>query len=448
MRASPERVRSLAMRPAPLFALLVACTTTSSLDAATDTGADAPSFHDAGVDGGFDAASIPPCTLPAPTPFPLAPHTLLANGMAHGLSDRDFYVLTVLELLPNVASALSADASVASIATTRDTALHSADVSTCDPSCVQAALVRTDDAAAIDATIQALTTSGHLAAVATELRSTDQYERFVEANQDDATLVRTALTEAMANLADAFMRYAIGELPPAMLGAVVHGVASAAPGSLAWWQPLSRVTTMAMIADGRDEAVRYEPLRTGENAAAIAAIATTNFSHYPYVAILVPGEGPTDLVTPLNPVGAMRCDIAVARFRAGLAPFLLVSGGHVHPDRTHFSEAIQMKQYLMTTYAVPESAIIVDPYARHTTTNLRNTVRELFAYGAPTDGRVLVVSDILQSVYIASDALATRCDAELFYRPFLGLQVLTPNDSCITMAPASLTIAASDALDP
>ena len=233
-----------------------------------------------------------------------------------------------------------------------------------------------------------------------------------------------------------------------MLKAVVHGVASAAPGTLAWWQPLSRTVVAAMLADGRNEAVRYEPLATRENAAAIAAIATTNFADFPYVAILVPGEGPTDLVTPLNPLGARRCDLALARYRAGLAPFLLVSGGHVHPDRTMFSEAIEMKRYLMTTFAVPESAILVEPYARHTTTNLRNAVRELFAYGAPTNGRVLIVSDALQSLYIASSSLRARCDAELFYRPFLGLEVLSPTDACITMAPASLTIAASDALDP
>src|SRR6185436_9047390 len=99
-------------------------------------------------------------------------------------------------------------------------------------------------------------------------------------------------------------------------------------------------TIAAMIADGRDEAVRYEPITAGgENAAAIAAFPTTNFSMFPYVAILVPGQGPTDAVTALNPAGAARCDLAVARWQAGLAPFLLLSGGHVHPDHTTFSEA-------------------------------------------------------------------------------------------------------------
>jgi hypothetical protein len=444
-------------RTLALSALLVGCggSAGADVDASADAGVDAPAIdtgpRDAGPpDGGFDAAVLGPCTLTPPPAFPLAPHTRVASGTSPSaeLADRDFYVLTVLEQLPGVSVALAADAAVMPLASARESALRDADAHCGDAACVMADLVRADDAAAISATVDALGRAGHLTDVAAELRATHDYQRFVDAGQDDTALVTTALTEALANLDDAFGGFVVSELPFAMLAPIVHDVASAPAGSLAWWQPLLRVTTAAMIADHRDEAVRYEPLDTGENAAAIAAIATTDFSHYPYVAILVPGEGPTDLVTALNPVGAQRCDLAVARWQAGLAPFLLVSGGHVHPDRTMFSEAIEMKRYLLTTYGVPESAIIVDPYARHTTTNLRNTVRELFRYGAPTDGIVLIVSDRLQTIYIRDPSLATRCDAELHYRPFLGMQALTATDTCMTMAPASLTIAASDPRDP
>ena len=47
--------------------------------------------------------------------------------------------------------------------------------------------------------------------------------------------------------------------------------------------------------------------------------------------------------------------------------FLCVSGGFVHPIRTRFSEAIEMKHDLMTRFGIPANAIIVDPHARHTT---------------------------------------------------------------------------------
>lgn len=413
--------------------------------AAIDAGTDAPPrVRDAGTDTGFDAAVLGTCDLAAPPVFDVGAHARLVGSDA--LADREAYVLTVLDALPGVPAALAADTALSTMTATRDAALHAADTATCDAACVRAALVRDDDAAAIDATITALTSAGLLDDVATELRASLAFERFVERGDDDATLVRTALAEALANLAGAFDAYAVGELPAAMLAASVHDAASAP--ATAWWQPLVRATTRAMIADERDEAIRYEPLVTGENAAAIAAIATTDFASFPYVAILVPGQGPTDATTALNPAGAARCDLAVARYRAGLAPFLLLSGGHVHPDRTRFSEAIEMKRYLMTTYDVPESAILVDPYARHTTTNLRNAVRELFAYGAPTNGRLLIVSDVFQSLYIADSGFSARCDDELHYRPFVALQVLTPTDTCMTMAPASLTIASSDPLDP
>ena len=144
----------------------------------------------------------------------------------------------------------------------------------------------------------------------------------------------------------------------------------------------------------------------------------------------------------------MRADIAVSRWQAHLAPFLLLTGGHVHPDRTTHSEAIEMKHYLMTTYAVPESAIFVDPYARHTTTNLRNATRVLLRAGVPLASALLVVSDVVQTAYIRGDAFAMRCDDELHFRPWRGLDARSATDTCMTLEPVSLTTDAADMLDP
>lgn len=434
--------------------LLAACTTPPATgdsavitpdDVGTeDAGTDAARTpRDGGVDGGFTASSIAPCTLAAPPPFTVPTHVDLATGSA--IADREHYVLTTLETLPGVAAALAADPALQTITSERSAALTGADVASCDAACVRAALVR-DDAAAIQATIDALVAASLEDDVATELRASLRFERYVERGDDDVTLIRTALTESRASVTSAFDRFAASELPAAMLGPIVHDAAMQTTS--AWWQPLVRVTIAAMLGAGRDEAIRYEPITAGENAAAIAAMDTTDWASFPYVALLVPGQGPTDATTALNPAGAERVDLAVARWQAHLAPFFLLSGGHVHPDRTVYSEAIEMKRYLMSTYGVPESAILVDPYARHTTTNLRNAVRELFAYGAPTDGRVLIVTDRVQSLYVNLVDFGTRCDEELSYRPFLGLEALSPTDTCMTMAPISMTVAASDALDP
>jgi uncharacterized SAM-binding protein YcdF (DUF218 family) len=99
------------------------------------------------------------------------------------------------------------------------------------------------------------------------------------------------------------------------------------------------------------------------------------------------------LQTALTAGGRQRATHAALDYRAHKAPFILVSGGYVHPSQTRFSEAIEMKRALMTDLHIPESAIIVDPHARHTTTNMRNAVREMFRYGIPTDKPGLVVSD-------------------------------------------------------
>jgi hypothetical protein len=205
-------------------------------------------------------------------------------------------------------------------------------------------------------------------------------------------------------------------------------------------------------ADGRDEAARYEPLADGENAAALARIRCIDFSKYPFAAIVVPGQGPTDFDHPLDPTGQIRADQAAARLAAGLAPLIALSGGHVHPDRTPYSEAIEMKQYLIATYAIPEAAILVDPHARHTTTNLRNVARLLYRYGVPVDRPSLVTTDEFQTAYIAAaganQVFGKRCLDELGYFPYRGLSKLDLLDDCWVPSVDSLYADARDLLDP
>ena len=42
-----------------------------------------------------------------------------------------------------------------------------------------------------------------------------------------------------------------------------------------------------------------------------------------------------------------------------------------------------MKKYLLEKLHIPENAILIEPHARHTTTNMRNTVRMMYRYGMP-----------------------------------------------------------------
>ncbi len=155
---------------------------------------------------------------------------------------------------------------------------------------------------------------------------------------------------------------------------------------------------------------RYEPLVTSENQKALAALATIDWKAFPFAAILVPGLGPVTLDTPLSEGGRLRCDYARARFDKKLAPLIVLSGGHVHPDRTPYSEAIEMKKYLRAQ-GVPESALLVDPHARHTTTNLRNVGRILLRAGvAPASGTTARhVRPEVQTLYMSGSGFSKRC---------------------------------------
>lgn len=184
-----------------------------------------------------------------------------------------------------------------------------------------------------------------------------------------------------------------------------------------FFEPSLRFAVRLLQSNSRDEAGRYWPLETGQNREAIMRAKAFDPKIYPYSVILIPGAGSEVPNVSLSPWGKERLRLGVAAYRAGLAPFIMVSGGFVHPSQTPFCEALEMKRYLMQVYALAESAILVEPYARHTTTNLRNAVREISDYGLPMDKPMLIVSDTAQSDSIAGEAFQKRNLQELGYQP-------------------------------
>jgi hypothetical protein len=109
---------------------------------------------------------------------------------------------------------------------------------------------------------------------------------------------------------------------------------------------------------------------------------------------------------------------------------------------------MEMKKALLRDYHVPEDAILVDPHARHTTTNMRNAVREIYRYNMPMNKPALVVSDPLQITYIQSPLLSARCRDELGYVPY---QIITrSSDTSLVFLPKveSLQQNPLDPLDP
>jgi hypothetical protein len=141
-------------------------------------------------------------------------------------------------------------------------------------------------------------------------------------------------------------------------------------------------------------------------------------------------------------------ELASRRYREGKAPLIIVSGGFVHPAQTPYAEALEMKKALIGEFGVGPESIIVDPHARHTTTNMRNAARLLYRYGAPFEKTVLVTTDPNQSTYIEGDVFAKRSMDELGYMPYKIVKRLSAFDLEWLPQINSLQADARDPLDP
>lgn len=173
-----------------------------------------------------------------------------------------------------------------------------------------------------------------------------------------------------------------------------------------------------LSANDRFEAIAYPNLWSSPtlNGPALRQSRRLDWNRYEYAAILIPGEGPEIYGVALSPLGKLRSRIAASYFvRPNTAPFLIPSGGNVHPNLTIYTEAREMSRWLQSQLNVKVEDIAIEPYARHTTTNLRNGARVLQRLGAPKGKKVLIVTDNSQRDNIASQSFALRCQNELGY---------------------------------
>lgn len=196
----------------------------------------------------------------------------------------------------------------------------------------------------------------------------------------------------------------------------------------------------------RNNAADFEPMTATVNKAAYDRIPSINWNKYKYAVILVPGAGPGESGMAISAEGMLRCRVAALRYREGLAPFLVVSGGRVHPYKTKYCEALEMKKYLMEAMQVPENAIIVEPHARHTTTNMRNCVRLIFRYHMPFDKACITSTSKSQSYYIG--ALDSRCQKELMMVPYRQGKRLSDTELEFYPALEALQINPYEPMDP
>jgi len=391
----------------------------------------------------------------------------LAAQQHNAVQDKNFYLLSALEATPEARHLLNSDPALTKLSEFKRESLSKATQSCkLDLDCYAAALKWTEpDTTAAAERLRDLyrMNDAMQRLVDGTLRPSGMFQRYHD--KTGGELLSQAWLDAVRGIDNVIDVYGTGSAPryPQIDSAtyevksdsyrqVVRKIAETVQDQESntdvFFDPALRFALYLMDANGRDEAGRLEPLEKGENAAAIHHIASISWNRFPYSVIVVPGAGPDRPGVSLSPSGKMRLIVAAKRFREGKAPIILVSGGFVHPVQTPYSEAVEMKKYLIANLGIPAEAILIDPHARHTTTNLRNAARQIYRYGIPFDKVALITTDTDQSQYIESMGFAGRCMKELGYKPYQLRARISPFDLEFIPVIDSLQADAMDPLDP
>lgn len=300
--------------------------------------------------------------------------------------------------------------------------------------------------------------------VKNNLRPSGKYENFK--NYSDTELLLKAWQVCAKGMNRIMKVYGLGEAPQyAKMDSVSYDVHSEFyKGSVFMWADLLHnkkpkenrlffqesldFSLSLLYMNHRDEVDRYEPLEEKENKKAIAYLKQVNFDAFDYASVLILGNGPENYQDRLSAIGKLNLQLGVLEYEAKKAPLIIVSGGHAHPFRAAYCEAIEMKNELMNIYHIPEENILIDPFARHTTTNLRNASRLMIAYQMPLDKKSIVVTNANHSDYVGNPNFNARCMEELGYLPAIILKRL--NSTTIEFVPKieSLHQNPIDPLDP
>lgn len=384
--------------------------------------------------------------------------------LQHAVQDKNFYLLSAIENDPKVRTALLADKDLSTIAAERQQYLDLA-LRSCkgDAVCTTKSLLWTEEeihsvSFALERLYREDVSLRDL--VDRNLRPSGAYVLYQ--NQSGDIFLANAWEICARGINNIIAVYGQGQAPryplidsisfdmhssefQQKMTDMVHGLSVETSNYGLFFSPSLKAALQLLALNRRDEAGREEPMETTGNAIAVKSIAGIQWSKYPYSVIVVPGAGPSDPNVALSDAGRSRTALAAEAYRAGKAPFILVSGGYVHPSQTRFAEALEMKKALLADYHVPESAILIDPHARHTTTNMRNAVREIYRYNLPMDKPALVISDKGQISGIASQAFVYRCMKEMGYLPYKILD--HPSDTSLVFLPRIESLQ-QDPLDP
>jgi len=382
--------------------------------------------------------------------------------------DKDFYLLTVIEHDPATSTLLRKNEVLSSILTNRIALLKQHVTDTCSyPVTLLTDFKYTaDDSVKIADAIKAVykanpATFNHI--IDNDLRASGYYQRFAPLSNEELLLKAFGQYIYGINyIIDQFgmgkkMRYpridsanyvVTSKYYRMVLKDIFAELDEHTDQMQLFYQPSLAIAMQLMQANDRDEPARFEPMEQKENKKAFDRVKQVQWAKYTYAAIVIPGNGPELFTTPISPDNKIHCDAAAERYLKGLAPYIITSGGYCYPFRGPYCEAIEMKKYLMEKYNIPENAIIIDPHARHTTTNIRNANRLMIRYGIPINKPSLFVTSKSQHDYAMNDAFDRRNQHELGYVPYRGKKSISNQDIVYYPVFESLHMDPLDPLDP
>ncbi len=400
--------------------------------------------------------------LSAQANHPNPQYKLIGQGSVQA---KNYYLLTLLEHNAAVKHLLETDAVLSGIAASKTTAFKSSLTDCTDHLCYSQKLKLTDaDIQIVSTRLTALYAANTAlrTLVKNELIASGTYALYQNLSPQQI-LIKAWEIEA-AGINNVISVYAEGKKPAYPLidsigfnvnaksfdNQMYNAAATIFDGTKNTKLFFGQALTAALIfldINERTDAANDEPMELGINKAAVLRSKTINWAKYKYTVILVPGAGPGVSGMALSAEGMLRCRLGANRYFEGLAPFIMTSGGKVHPYKTKYIEADEMRKYLINTLHVPASSIIVDPMARHTTTNVRNGVRLIYRYGFPFTKACITCTDKSQSGYIGT-VMGDRCIKELGYIPYKLGAKLSDTEQEFYPAIEALQINPLEPLDP
>lgn len=376
---------------------------------------------------------------------------------------KNYYLLTLLAQSPEVKQILWRNLVLAKIASAKTDSLRHSLLSCKNSTCFaeKARFTDTEIKAVGDELLKLYQPENAFGLMARQLVSSEKYSLYQQLKPEE--LLVKAWEQDANGINSVIDVYALGKKPnyPAidsisfnvkdkstfdLLYDCSASVLEDCSGTKLFFFPSLTYALRCLEINGRNQAGDYEPMAETVNKAAVNRIKTINWKNYKYTLILVPGAGPEKPEEALSAEGILRCRIAARNFLAGMAPFIMVSGGKVHPYKTQYCEVEEMKSYLIKTLSIPENAVIMEPHARHTTTNMRNCARLIYQYKIPADQPFLTSTTRSQSFYITK--MDARCEKELHYVPYKMGKRLSDTDQEFYPVKEAWQINADEPLDP